>query len=317
MSHPKAKLTPAGRALLVQRVLEYGWSPAQTAEALGVSRATVYKWLRRYAVEGRAGLEDRSCRPHRSPHALGQTAVEEILALRRQRRMGPHQLAPRVGRPRSTVYAVLRRHGLSRLSDLDRTTREIIRYQKERPGELLHIDTKKLARIPQGGGHRKLGRSPLTKKRGAGYDFVHVAVDDCTRAAYVEVLADERGETAAGFLGRACGHFAAHGVQVKAVLSDRAFCYTNSRLFHDALADLGIRHHTTRPYRPQTNGKAERFIRTLLHEWAYAELYLTNAARTDFLKEWLTYYNHGRPHTALGGSSPMPFLVNKVDGHYN
>ena len=201
--------------------------------------------------------------------------------------------------------------------DLDRTTREVIRYQKDRPGELLHLDTKKLARIPDGGGHRMLGRSPGTKRRGAGYEYLHVAVDDCTRAAYVEVLPDERGETAAGFLRRACRHFADHGVRVQAILTDRAFCYTNSTRFRKTCASRGIRHQTTRPYRPQTNGKAERFIRTLLHEWAYAELYRSNEDRRRQLPRWLMYYNHQRPHTALGGSSPMPFLVNKVCGHYS
>jgi transposase InsO family protein len=316
MSHAKAKLTPMGRRLMVERVREEGWTAAQTAEAMGVSRATVYKWLRRYDQEGLAGLLDRSSRPHHFPQALQTQAVKKILGERRRLRLGPHQLASHLGWPRSTVYAVLRRHGLSRLSDLDRTTREVIRYQKERPGELLRMDTKKLARIPSGGGHKKLGRSSLTKKRGAGYEFLHVAIDDCTRAAYVEVLPDERGETAAGFLSRACRHFGEEGVRVEAVMTDRAFCYTNSARFKDACRYLGLRHQTTRPYRPQTNGKAERFIRTLLHEWAYAELYCTNERRRTFLPDWLSYYNHHRPHTALGGSSPMPFLVNKVCGHY-
>lgn len=317
MSHAKAKLTPMGRRLVVERVRNEGWTAAQTAEAMGVSRATVYKWLARYDREGLAGLYDRSSRPQHSPQALDRRAVSTILGERRRLRLGPHQLASHLGRPRSTVYAVLRRHGLSRLSDLDRTTREVIRYQKERPGELLHIDTKKLARIPWGGGHKKLGRSSLTKKRGAGYEFLHVAVDDCTRAAYVEVLTDERGDTAAGFLDRAWRHFACEGVRVEAVMTDRAFCYTHSARFKEACRNLGLSHQTTRPYRPQTNGKAERFIRTLLQEWAYAELYRTNERRRAFLPEWLTYYNHHRPHTALGGSSPMPFLVNKVCGHYN
>src|SRR5680860_1483870 len=168
----------------------------------------------------------------------------------------------------------------------------------------LHLDTKKLARIPDGGGHKMLGRSSATKRRGAGYEYLHVAVD-------------ERGTTTAGFLSRACVHFAHAGVQIEAVLTDRAFCYTNSTVFQETCSSLEIRHRTTRPYRPQTNGKAERFIRTLLQEWAYAELYLTNEARRRVLPDWLRYYNHDRPHTALGGSSPMPFLVNKVCGHYS
>jgi transposase InsO family protein len=316
MPHAKAKLTPLGRLLLVERVLLLGWLPAQTAESAGVSRATVYKWLTRYRTEGEAGLLDRSSRPHRLARALPEPRVREVLRERIRLRLGPAQLGPRLGLAPSTTYGILRRHGRSRLSDLDRTTREVIRYQRERPGELVHLDTKKLARIPDGGGHRMLGRSTETKpKKGTrrmGYDFVHVAVDDCSRVAYVEVLADERGATSAAFLERVHAHFAAHGVRVEAILTDRAFCYTNSNHFRRTLEELGVRHHTTRPYRPQTNGKAERFIRTLVHEWAYAELYRTNQARNGLLKNWLTYYNHERPHTALRGSSPMPFLVNKV-----
>jgi transposase len=315
MSHPRAKLTPAGRLLLVERVLVYGWSPAQTAEAMGVSRATVYKWITRYRTEGEAGLRDRSSRPHRLARSLSTARVQEILAERRRLRLGPYQLGPRLGLARSTTYGILRRHGLSRLSDLDRTTREIIRYQKDRPGGLVHLDTKKLARIPQGGGHRTLGRSSQTmakKGQGVGYDFVHVAVDDCSRIAYVEVLPDERGSTTAGFLSRAHSYYAGRGVTVEAILTDRAFCYTRSLEFKHVLAHLGIRHRTTRPYCPQTNGKAERFIRALLQERAYAELYLSNADRADLLPCWINYYNQERPHTALNGCSPLTFLVNKV-----
>jgi transposase InsO family protein len=313
MSHPRAKLTPAGRRLLVERVLVHGWSPAQTAEALGVSRATTYKWVRRYRQEGERGLLDRSSRPHRLARSLPAEMVQQVLAERLRLRLGPHQLAPRLGLARSTTYGILRRHGLSRLSDLDRTTREVIRYQKDRPGELLHLDTKKLARIPDGGGHRAWGRSPETKRgRGIGYDFLHVAVDDASRVAYVEVLPDDTGASAAAFLDRARTYFAGRGVTIEAVLTDRAFCYTNSRLFKEALAETGVRHRTTRPYRPQTNGKAERFIRTLLQEWAYAELYLSNENRRALLPEWITYYNQERPHTALNGASPLTFLVDKV-----
>lgn len=317
MSHPRAKLTPAGRSLLVERVMLHGWTPAQTAEAVGVSRATVYKWLARYRSEGQVGLVDRPSRPHRLARSLPEETVRLVLAERQRLRLGPAQLAPRLGLARSTTYAILRRHGLSRLSDLDRTTREVIRYQKDRPGELLHLDTKKLARIPEGGGHHMLGRGPETRMRGAGYEFVHVAVDDCSRVAYVEVLPDEKGPTAAGFLRRAHEHFAGCGVKVEAILTDQAFYYTRSHLFRQASVDLGIRQHTTRPYRPQTNGKAERFIRTLLQEWAYAEFYRTNERRLALLPQWLSYYNNERPHTALKGSSPMPSLVNKVCGHYS
>jgi transposase InsO family protein len=316
MSHPRAKLTPEGRRLVVDRVRTHGWTPAQTAEAMGVSRATVYKWLRRYAGEGEAGLLDRPSCPHTSPQAVPARTVKRTLGMRRRLRLGPAMMGPRLGLAPSTVYGILRRHGLSRLSDLDRTTRTIIRYQREIPGELVHIDQKKLARIPAGGGHRMLGRSRATKHTGGGYEFLHVAVDDCTRASYVEVLDDETGEAAAGFLARAVVHFAGQGVVVQAVMTDRAFCYTQAKVFKETLASYGIGHVTTRPYRPQTNGKAERFIRTLVHEWAYAELYRSNDSRRARLDPWLSYYNHHRPHTALGGSSPMPFLVNKVCGHY-
>ena len=315
MSHPRAKLTPAGRLLLVERVLVYGWSPAQTAEALGVSRATTYKWVRRFRQEGEQGLLDRSSRPHRLARSLPAETVERVLTERLRLRLGPHQLGPRLGLARSTTYGILRRHGLSRLSDLDRTTREIIRYQKDRPGELVHLDTKKLARIPQGGGHRMLGRSTETKPqkgRGIGYDFLHVAIDDATRTAYVEVLPNEKGATTAGFLFRTQAYFAGLGVTVEAILTDRAFCYTASSDFKAVLAENRIRHKTTRPYRPQTNGKAERFIRTLLQEWAYAELYLSNQDREELLPLWLSYYYEERPHTALNGVSPLTVLVDKV-----
>jgi transposase len=247
MAHPKAKLTPEGRRIVVERVLVHGWSPAQVAEAMAVSRATVYKWLQRFQAEGEAGLMDRSSRPHSFPTALSPRDVRRVLRARRRLRLGPHQLAPRLGLARSTVYGVLRRHGLSRLDCLDRTSRAIIRYCRATPGELLHLDTKKLARIPAGGGHRKRGRSSLTKTHGAGYEYLHVAIDDCTRVAYVEILPDERGETAAGFLARAVGSFAARGVRVSSLLTDRAFCYTRSRVFKESCAGLGLRHHTTRP----------------------------------------------------------------------
>jgi len=320
MSHPKAKLTPQGRALVVKRVMELGWTPAQTAEAVGVSRATVYRWLRRFRQEGEAGLLDRSSRPHHHARALGDETRTEILRLRVELRLGPHQLAPRLGVARSTIYGVLRRHGLSRLSRLDRTTREVIRYERAVPGELIHLDTKKLARIPQGGGHRKLGRSQEVlaeqRRQRAGYEFVHVAVDDCTRLSYLEVLPDERGTTAAAFLARACRFFGQRRAPVREVLTDRAFAYTRSHHFKAVLTARDLKHRTTRPYRPQTNGKAERFIRTLLNEWAYADLYLSDQARLDALQPWLSYYNGDRPHTALGGSSPMSFLVNKVGGKY-
>src|SRR3990172_305418 len=267
MAHCRAKLTP-----------------------FGVSRSTAGKWLQRYRDEGIVGLEDRPSRPLRSPHALPTEEVQGILQARHRLRVGPHRLAPALGRPRSTIYGVLRRHGLSRLRDWDRPTAVPVRYVRERPGELLHLDVKKLARIPAGGGHRILGREIGRAGRlgGAGHDYVHVAVDDASRVAYLEALHDERGDTAARFLLAAAAFFASQGVRIERVLTDRAFAYTNSRAFPQAIQVLGARHIVTRPYRPQTNGKAERFIKTLLQEWAYARL-----------------YNRRRPHTALGGLTPM------------
>jgi len=317
VQHRMAKLTPFGRLLLVQRVENLGWTAVQAAEALGVSRATAYKWLRRYRKEGEAGLEDRSSRPLHSPHALSVEAVRGILSARERLKFGPHRLAPEVGCPRSTIYGVLRRHCLSRLRDLDRPSAVPVRYVREHPGELLHLDVKKLGRIPPGGGHRMLGRSTETKRRGHGYDYLHVAVDDASRVACVSVFPDERGDTTARFLLEAAAFFAQRGVRVERILTDRAFSYTHSRAFGDATSALDIHHLVTKPYRPQTNGKAERFIRTLLEEWAYTRLYHTNQERLDALPNWVEFYNQRRPHTALGGEPPMAALVNNVCGNYS
>jgi len=271
VSHGSAKLTPFSRGLLVERVAE-GWPVARAAEMMGISRATAYKWIRRYREEGLPGLEDRISRPRRCPHALPPSAVRRILAARRQLGAGPHHLGPLLGHPRSTVYAVLRRHGLSRLGHLDRPTRVPLRYERSRPGELLHIDVKKLGRIPDGGGHRMLGRSTATRRakgeRRIGYDFLHACVDDHSRVAYVEVHPDERGETTSAFLLRVGAFFAERGVAIERVMTDNHFSYTRSVAFKEALATLGARHVLIPAYRPQVNGKVERFNRTLLTEWA-------------------------------------------------
>src|SRR3972149_325033 len=318
MAHRRAKLTPFGRLLLVQRVEEMGWTVARAAEAVGVSRPTAGKWLQRARGGGLASLEDRPPRPLRSPHALPTEEVQGILQARHRLRVGPHRLAPALGRPRSTIYGVLRRHGLSRLRDWDRPTAVPVRYVRERPGELLHLDVKKLARIPAGGGHRLLGREIGRAGRlgGAGHDYVHVAVDDASRVAYLEALHDERGDTAARFLLAAAAFFASQGVRIERVLTDRAFAYTTSRAFPQAIQALGARHIVTHPYRPQTNGKAERFIKTLLQEWAYARLYRSNEERLHALPGWLEFYNRRRPHTALGGLPPKDALVNNVHGNH-
>ena len=318
MAHRRAKLTALGRQLLVDRILVDGMTVAHAADMLGVSRQTAWKWLRRYEAEGEAGLEDRSSRPLRSPRALPQVQVDAILAARHKHRFGPHRLAPIVGVPRSTVGDVLTRHGLSRLADQDGPTGIPIRYVRERPGELLHIDVKKLGRIPDGGGHRVHGRGTRPGRlRGLGYDYLHVAIDDMSRVAYVAPFDDERGTTCARFLLDAAAFFAGHGVRIERVLTDNARNYTDSRAFAAALDEIGAQHKRIRPFRPQTNGKAERFNKTLLREWAYVRRYDTNQARLDALPEFIDYYNERRPHGSLNGQSPMTALVNNVSGNHS
>jgi transposase InsO family protein len=311
MAHRRARLTPFGRLLIVQRIDELGWSVAETAKAAGVSRATAHKWVRRYRQEGVSGLEDRTSAPLRCPHALPPRDVARILKARATRKEGPHQLAAFLGRPRSTIYGVLRRNGCSRLDHIDRPTGAGIRYERDHPGELLHVDVKKLGRIPQGGGWRMLGR-PAARgsriKRGLGYDYLHAAVDDHSRVAYVEVHPDERGETAARFLASAAAFFASHGVRVQAVMTDNAMCYRRSVAFLEAMAELGIRHVPIPPYHPRANGKVERFNRTLAQEWAYIRLYRSNQARLAALPGWVDFYNRRRSHTALGGRPPITRL---------
>ena len=317
MAHANARLTEFGRLLLVQRITELGWPPAQAAESLGVSRATAYNWLGRYRVEGRAGLADRSSRPHRCPHALPARQVRRVLAARRRRRQGPHRLGYHLGMARSTVYGVLRRHGMSRLAHLDRPSGAVVRYQREHPGELVHLDVKKLGRIPDGGGHRVHGRADGARGRGIGYDYIHSAVDDRSRVAFSQILPDEKGTTAARCLVEAAGFFADHGVIIQRVLTDNAKAYAESVLFAETAARLGITRKRTRRYRPQTNGKVERFNKTLLDEWAYARLYRTNTERRRAFARWLRLYNHRRPHTSLDGLTPMAVLVNNAGGKHS
>ena len=314
--HRKAKLTVFGRRLLVDRIELEGWPIAHAAAMTGVSRQTATKWVRRYRADGLAGLEDRSSRPHRSPRRLAPEQVAAILAARHELGVGPHRLAPVVGSPRSTITDVLRRHGLSRLRDRDRPSGVPIRYVRERPGELLHLDVKKLGRIPDGGGHRIHGRGGGTRRARRGYDFVHHAIDDASRVAYVDVFGDERGATCAGFLREAAAFFARQGVRIERVMTDNARNYVDSRLFQTSIAEIGARHKRTRPFRPQTNGKSERFNRTLLDEWAYARPYTSNNERLIALPEFVERYNHHRPHTSLKGLTPMAFLVNNVSGNH-
>jgi transposase-like protein len=297
-------------------VLEEGWTAAAAAEASGVSRATVYKWLARFRREGHVGLHDRSSCPRQNPRRLTASAEQQILLLHRQRKLGPHRLAGILGVPRSTCYAVLRRHGLQRLDWMDRPTGEVVRrYERARPGELIHVDVKKLGRIPPGGGWHALGRAPGRHSTGRGYDYVHSAVDDHSRLAYSEIHGDERVDTCAAFLARSCQFFADHGARVERVMTDNAKAYRIGRAFRDTAASLGIRQVFTRPFRPQTNGKVERFNRTLLEEWAYVRSYQTNAQRSDLLEVWLHLYNHHRSHTALGGLPPVARL-NNLPGNY-
>ena len=314
MSQPKTRLSPYGRWVLVQRVLTEGWSPAAAAESVGVSRATAYKWLRRFAAEGLAGLEDRSSRPRRSP-STDPAVVAAILELRRQRRWGPHRIGYQLGMPRSTVYAVLRRAGLNHLAVLDRVTRQVVRYQRERPGELVHIDVKKLARIPDGGGWRIHGRSEAVKGRGNGYDYLHIAVDDATRLAYLEIHPHEQGSAVAAHLAGTLAHFAALGAPVERVMTDNAWAYRHGHAFQDLLAAHHVRHLRIRPHRPQTNGKVERFNRTLLEEFAYDRPWTSNTERTAALPGWISDYNDNRPHTAHDGQPPTTALVNKLPGN--
>lgn len=316
MAHPRAKLSVFGRQLLVARVTELGWTPATAAEALGVSRATAYKWLRRHRLEGDLGLLDRSSRPHRSPRRLPDHVEAGICRARAERRYGPHRLAPLTGFPRSTIYAVLRRRGLSRLRDADRVTAAPVRYVACHPGALLHQDHKKLGRVPPAGGHRVHGRGPRPNRlRGLGYDHFEVVVDDASRVGLAIQVPDETAASAVAALERAAAHFAALGVRVERVLTDNGTAY-RGRTYAAALAHLGARHKRTRPFRPQTNGKAERFIKTLLAEWAYARPYADNAERLAALPEYLDFYNHERPHTAIGGLAPMEVLVNNVRGNH-
>src|SRR4029453_13024957 len=229
---------------------------------------------------------------------------------------GPHRLGYHLGMPRSTSYGVLRRHHLSRLADTDRASGAVVRYQRERPGELVHLDVKKLGRLPDGGGHRAHGRAAANRGRGIGYDYLHSAVDDRSRVAFSQLLADETAKTCARFLGEAAGFFAEHGVRIERVLTDNAKAYTDSVAFTETAAGLGIRLKRTPPYRPQTNGKVERLNRTLLEEWAYGRLYRSNAERRRAFTRWLRLYNHQRPHTSLDGLTPMAVLVNNAGGKH-
>ena len=302
--HKNARLMPQGRLLLVQRVLDQGWTVGSAAGAAGLSERQAYRWLARYRAGGRAGLLDRSSAPRRRRHQVPAARVAEIERRRRQRLSGP-AIARQLGMPVSTVGGILRRLGLGRLATLEPRP-PIVRYERERPGELLHIDTKKLGRIAAVG-HRITG-DRRDRRRGAGWEAVHVCIDDASRLAYGEVLPDERKTSAVPFLKRAVAWFAHRGVTVERVMTDNGSAY-RSHHWRQACGALALRHLRTRPYTPRTNGKAERFIQTSLREWAYARPFATSDERTAALIPWLDHYNTARPHAALAHQPPCTRLA--------
>ena len=305
--HKNARLTPQGRGLLVQRIRIEGWRVADAAAAAGLSERQVFRWLARHRAGGELALQDRSSAPARCPHRTDPDTVLTIERLRRQRRTGP-QIACQLNLPRSTVGAVLRRLGLGRLSALD-VKPPVVRYERDMPGELIHLDIKKLGRI-DGIGHRITGdRTGQSNKRGTGWEYLHVAIDDACRLAYSEVLPSERKQCAIAFTRRALAWFTGFGVSVERIMTDNGSAY-KSFAFRDLLADHGIRHKRTRPYTPRTNGKAERFIQTSLREWAYALAYSTSDDRTEALIPWLKSYNTARTHSGSRHQTPFTKLNN-------
>lgn len=312
MSHANAKLTPRGRLDLARCIVEEGWPIRRAAERFQASPTTAARWASRYRQEGAAGLVDRSSRPRRCPQQTPTRRERRIIGVRVTRRWGPARIGFLLGMHPSTVHKVLARYGLARLTWLDRATGRVVRrYEHEHPGDLVHVDIKKLGRIPDGGGHRVLGRAAAIRvKKGAkpGYAYLHHAEDDHSRLVYSEILANEQMETAAGFWTRANAYFNSCGITVLRVLTDNGPCY-RSKVFDAALGE-GVAHKRTRPYRPQTNGKVERFNRTLLEEWAYAKAYASEAERVADYATFIHNYNHHRGHTALGGKSPADRVPN-------
>jgi transposase InsO family protein len=323
--HANAALGPKGRLTMVGRVLEQNWSPTQAAEAAGVSERTCRKWVGRYRADGEAGLCDRSSSPHSVPARTSEERISAIAALRRVRLTG-QDIALALSMAPSTVSGILTRIGLGKLSRLE-PPEPPNRYERALPGELLHIDVKRLGRIQGGAGHRISGRKRNSSPRWkdaegvercmVGWECVHVCVDDATRLAYVEVLADEKATTAVAFLRRTLAFYAAHGIRVQRVMTDNGSAYV-SALHALACRALGLKHLRTRPYRPRTNGKAERFIRTMLGGWAYGAIYRDSAQRTAALPGWLDWYNNRRPHGSLGRHPPAARLneLNNALGSY-
>jgi transposase-like protein len=332
-THANAALTPRARLKIARLIADQGWSPARAAERYDVSWRTAKKWADRYRDEGAAGMVDRSSAPRHQAARTPTPMVRKIVHLRWKQRLGPVEIGDRLGVPSSTVHAVLVRCGINRLSHIDRATGEPIRrYEHDQPGDLIHVDVKKLGKVPDGGGWRYVGKQQGEKNRSAtvartgtprskhrdpliGICYLHTVIDDHSRVAYVEAHDDETKETAAAVLRNAVAWFAARGVTVHRVLSDNGGCY-KSHLWRDTCAELGISPKRTRPYRPQTNGKIERFHRTLAEGWAFKKFYNSESARLAALPAWVHQYNHHRPHSAIGKTAPITRLDN-LAGHHS
>ncbi len=330
MSHANAALTPRARLRLARLIVEDGWPVARAAERFQVAWTTANRWASRYRLQGPAGMTDRSSRPHHSPRTTPAPVVRKIVHLRWRQRLGPIAIAAQVGVAPSTAHQILRRCRINRLARVDRATGEPVRrYEHPAPGDLLHVDVKKLGNIPDGGGWRFVGRVQGERNRAAtpgkprnahhnpqiGTAFVHTVLDDHSRVAYAEIHDDETAATATAVLRRAVSWFAARDVVVRRVLSDNGSAY-RAHLWRDTCTELGITPKRTRPYRPQTNGKIERFHRTMTEGWAFRRLYTGESQRRKALPSWLHEYNHHRPHTAIGGHPPISRFTN-LSGQYN
>jgi transposase InsO family protein len=321
VSHANARTTVQGRLLIVERAAD-GWPQAHIAKAMGISRKCVKTWLDRHAAEGVAGLQDRSSRPRSTPTRTSEAVERRLLELRRKHSRGPDWISAESGVPARTVSRVLARHGEPRLAELDPLTGQRIRsikatatrYEREQPGELVHMDVKKLGRIPEGGGWRAQGQSTINHRSRAnktrvGYDYVHSLVDDCSRLAYSEVLSDEKAPTCAAFFARALDYFAAHGItRVQRLMTDNAWAYRRGSALRDLCAQHGVQQIFIKPHCPWQNGKVERLNRTLQTEWAYRQIFTSNNARAAALAPWLEHYNNQRRHSALGGLPPVSRL---------
>jgi transposase len=321
VAHANARLNLHGRRLLVERVIARGRPVAHVAKELGVSRQCAHRWVARFRAEGDIGLLDRSSRPRCCPRRTPAELEQRVLQLRREQRRGQDWIGPELGIPARTVSAILRRHAVPYLRDCDPLTGEVIRaskttavrYEHDYPGSLVHVDVKKIGRIPDGGGWkaygRQIGRTAVQKKARIGFDYVHSMVDDHTRLAYSEILSDEKGPTCAAFIQRAAGYFGRHGIShVERVMTDNHWSYSKSPDVAAAIAELDARHVFIRPHCPWQNGKVERYNRTLQVEWAYRQIFLTNNDRAAALAPWLEFYNTERRHSAIGGKPPISRL---------